>query len=205
MGLKLESESGDQLLVERNRDEGRRTVRMRFMWGERSVSALGDPRVSRVLTEVEVVDPIEAVHYHHEAEQEPRDRTFMRLKEIWIYICAASMTTKYIVASVMITRANAENLSEPLLRYVYQTTVRIADMSVSGFSVSRVFWSSTTTGAYGHLPKMVPIVLGINLNWRFLGPARKAVMSAITNLANASVAKKTTSSLFLREIAHTLK
>jgi len=49
------------------------------------------------------------------------------------------------------------------------------------------------------------MVLGINLNWRFLGPLRKAVINAITNLANASVAKYATSSLFLREIAHTLK
>ena len=94
-----------------------------------SVSVLGYLRVSCVLTEVEVADPAEVAYYHHVAEEEPRDRTFMRLKEIWMYICAASIIMKYIVASAMITRANAENLSEPLLRYVYQTTVRIADIS----------------------------------------------------------------------------
>ena len=145
--------------------------------------------VSRVLTEVEVVDPTEAAHYHHEGEEEARDRTFMRLKEIWMYICAASMMMKYIVASAMITRANAENLSEPLLRYVYQITVRIADISIYGCSVSRGFRSSATTGVYGRLPKIVPIVLGISLNWRFLGPLRKAVVSAMTILVNASVPK----------------
>ena len=129
----------------------------------------------------------------------------MRLKEIWMYICAASIIMKYIVASAMITRANAENLSEPLLRYVYQTTVRMADISACGFSVSRIFWSSATMGVDGHLPKIVPIVLGINLNWRFLGPSRKAVVSAMVILANASVAKYATSSLFLSEMAHILR
>ena len=39
------------------------------------------------------------------------------------------MTKKYTVASVTSTRANAESLSVRLLRYVYQTTVQIADIS----------------------------------------------------------------------------
>ena len=49
------------------------------------------------------------------------------------------------------------------------------------------------------------MVLGINLNWRLLGSSRKAVVSAMTILANASVAKYATSNLFLREMAHILK
>ena len=39
------------------------------------------------------------------------------------------MARKYIVASAMIVRTNAENLSELLLRYVYQTMTRNADTS----------------------------------------------------------------------------
>ena len=89
-------------------------------------------RVNRVLTEAEVADPAEVAHEEHEAERRSKNRTLMRLKEIWMYICAASIIRKYIVASAMITRANAENLSEPLFRYVYQTTVRIADTSTHG-------------------------------------------------------------------------
>lgn len=115
------------------------------MWRETvNISVLGNLRASHILTEVEVVDPAEVAHYHHKAEQGSKDHTFMRLNEIWMYICAASIIMKYIVASAMITRANAENLSEPLLRYVYQTTVRIADISTYRFSVSVVFWGSAT-------------------------------------------------------------
>jgi len=68
-----------------------------------------------------------------------------------------------------------------LFWYVYHRTVRIADIS-----------------------KMVPMVFGINLNWRRLGVLRKAVASAITILATASTPKYTTRILFLREMAHIL-
>jgi len=58
-----------------------------------------------------------------------RDRTFIRLKESWMYVCMATITKKYIVASEIIVRTNAENLSVVLLRYVYQATARNADSS----------------------------------------------------------------------------
>ena len=71
--------------------------------------------------------------------------------------------------------------------------------------MSGTLQSSERTGEYDHLPKIVPIVLGINLNWRFRGASRKAVVSAMTILASVSVPKYATSTLFLREMAHILK
>lgn len=58
---------------------------------------------------------------------------------------------------------------------------------------------------YDYVPNTVPMVFGINLNWRLLGESRKAVMSAIMILANASVPKYAASALFLREMAHILE
>ena len=102
----------------------------------------------------------------------------------------------------MITRANTENLSDSPFWCVYQTTVRIADISTYGFSEQRVL--GFCGDVCGRVPKIVPIVFGINLNWRFVGASRKAVVSAITILASASVPKYATSMLFLREMAHIL-
>ena len=62
--------------------------------GTVSISVWGDLRVSHLLTEAEAVDPTEVAYYYHEGEQESRDSTFMRLKEIWMYICAASIIMK---------------------------------------------------------------------------------------------------------------
>ena len=53
----------------------------------------------------------------------------MTLKDIWIYVCTATITKKYIVASETIVRTNAENLSAALLRYVYKAMTRNADSS----------------------------------------------------------------------------
>lgn len=61
-------------------------------------------------------------------------------------------------------------------------------------------------GLHSRIPNVVPIVFGINLNWRSPGPElAKAVTSAMVNLASASVPKYATRALFLRETAHTLK
>jgi len=83
------------------------------------------------LTEVKVVDPVVIVRDQHEMEWGPRERdyTCMRLKDSWMYICAATMARKYTVASVTKVRINAENLRVLLLRYIYQTTTRNADRS----------------------------------------------------------------------------
>jgi len=52
------------------------------------------------------------------SENWERDRTFIRPKDIWIYVCTATITKKDIVASEIIVRINTENLSALLLRYV---------------------------------------------------------------------------------------
>ena len=57
---------------------------------------------------------------------------------------------------------------------------------------------------------MVPIVVGINLNWRSAatvtaGDLTRTVENAITNLANASVPKYTRRILFLNVMAHILR
>ena len=53
----------------------------------------------------------------------------MTLKDIWIYVCTATIAKKYIVASEAIVRTNAENLSAALSRYVYKAMTRNADRS----------------------------------------------------------------------------
>jgi len=55
----------------------------------------------------------------------------MKIKDNSTYVCMATIARKYIVASVTIVRINTENLSELLMRYVYQTIARNADSSRS--------------------------------------------------------------------------
>ena len=53
----------------------------------------------------------------------------MRTKDIWEYICRATIARKYIVASVAIVRITAENLNTLIFLKVHQATTRNADRS----------------------------------------------------------------------------
>ena len=67
-----------------------------------------------------------------EMEREPGgdgDCTFAKRKDSWTYTWRTIIARKYTVASANIVRANAENLSMLLLRYVYRTMTRKADSS----------------------------------------------------------------------------
>jgi len=67
----------------------------------------------------------------HEMEHERResDHTSMRTKDSGPYICRATMTKKYIVASAAIVRITAENLNTLISRKVHQATTANADRS----------------------------------------------------------------------------
>src|SRR5258707_5543651 len=89
----------------------------------------------------------------------------MRLKDIWIYVCTAIMTKKYIVASETIVRTNAENLSALLLRYVYQAMTRNADSS-KHTPRSVIGVCAKNQDQRSDAPNAVPNELGTNMNRR---------------------------------------
>jgi len=122
----------DVSLVARNKrsTQSKRTVHMHFVaQNENGQLRIVIVQVDGVLTETKVVDRYPEVFGSTIAEWIERDNTFMRTMDNWMYVCAATMTRKYIVASVTIVRTNAENLSVLLLRYVHQTMTTNADNS----------------------------------------------------------------------------
>lgn len=54
----------------------------------------------------------------------------MKMNDNWEYICRATMAKKYTVASVMIVRTTAENLSALILWKMHQEMMMNADRSV---------------------------------------------------------------------------
>jgi hypothetical protein len=124
-------------------------------------------QLDRILTETKVVDRYPEVFvindYETGREQRERDHTRMRLKDSWTYVCTATITRKYIVASVTIVRNNAENLGVLLFRYVYQTITRNADKSKrsSSSGILRILHQQPGTER-NHVPNAVPIEFGAN-------------------------------------------
>ena len=115
--------------------ESKRTVSTHFIARGES----GQPRTlivqaDSVLTETNAVDRCPGV-LESAITKWSRNRggdgefTFVKRKDSWTYTWRTIIARKYAVASVNIVRANTENLSMLLLRYVYQPMTRNADSS----------------------------------------------------------------------------
>jgi len=146
----------------------------------------------------------------------------MKTKDSSTYVCMATMTRKYIVASVMIVRTNAENLSELLRWEVYQMMTMNADNSKYPAQYSLAFYINEQNES-GRVPKTVPIEFGTNMSWRsiltghrpappirsggrvmMVGGWRTDTASDMVILANIRVPKYDASILFLKVITYTL-